>query len=70
MAGLKDKSIIIAGGASGIGKAAALAAAAQGARLTIADLDEIGGGNVADAARAAGAQAQFVRVDIANREEV
>ena len=37
---LKDKTIAITGGASGIGKAMAIRFAAEGARVVVADLTE------------------------------
>jgi NAD(P)-dependent dehydrogenase (short-subunit alcohol dehydrogenase family) len=70
MTDLKDKSLIITGGASGIGKAAVLAAAKYGARLTIADLDDASGQDVCTQARTIGAQAQFLRTDVASSKDV
>jgi NAD(P)-dependent dehydrogenase (short-subunit alcohol dehydrogenase family) len=37
---LKDKSIVVTGGGSNIGRGITLAFAAEGARIIIADLDE------------------------------
>jgi NAD(P)-dependent dehydrogenase (short-subunit alcohol dehydrogenase family) len=70
MTDLKDKSIIITGGASGIGKAAVLSAAKYGARLTIADLDEQGGQDVCAQVKTLGAQAQFLRTDVSSSADV
>jgi NAD(P)-dependent dehydrogenase (short-subunit alcohol dehydrogenase family) len=70
MAGrLKDRICLVTGGASGIGKAAALAFAAEGAILTIADIAP-GGEETARAARDEGAQAAFARCDISAASEV
>jgi 2-hydroxycyclohexanecarboxyl-CoA dehydrogenase len=40
---LKDKSVIVTGGASNIGRAIVLGFAAEGAKITIADLDTAAG---------------------------
>ena len=61
---LKDKVVIVPGGASGIGKATALLFAAEGARVVVADLDRTQGMEIVDAIEAAGGEARFVRVDI------
>ena len=61
---LKDKVVIVTGGASGIGKATALLFAAEGARVVVADLDRTQGMEIVDAIEAAGGEARFVRVDI------
>ena len=61
---LKDKVVIVTGGASGIGKATALLFAAEGARVVVADLDRTQGMETVAAIEAAGGEARFVRVDI------
>ena len=43
MARLKNKVVIVTGGASGVGRDAALLFASEGARVAIADVDESGG---------------------------
>lgn len=58
-----DRSVLITGGASGIGRATALAFAREGAMVTITDLDAEGGTAVADEIRAIGTKALFVRAD-------
>jgi 2,5-dichloro-2,5-cyclohexadiene-1,4-diol dehydrogenase 1 len=68
--GLENLSLIITGAASGIGKAAAMAAAAAGARLTIVDRDEAGGESVRAEALATGAKVQFLKVDVSQEEDV
>ena len=62
---LKDKSVIVTGGGSNIGRAISLAFAREGSHLTIADIDEGQGQKVAAAARAGGAaSAEVVRTDV------
>jgi len=67
---LQDKSIIITGGASGIGRAAAALAAQVGARVTIGDLDEEMGSELVRELQASGSDAQFVRTDVADERQV
>lgn len=67
---IEGKSIIITGAASGMGAAAARLAAADGAKVTLADLSEAGGLAMVDEITAAGGQAQFVRTDISVEEDV
>ncbi|MGE0860893.1 MAG: glucose 1-dehydrogenase [Gammaproteobacteria bacterium] len=65
MAGLlQDKAIIITGGSTGIGRATALRAAREGAKLTIADVNVQDGEAVTAEIKAAGGVAQFVRTDV------
>ena len=45
---LTDKTILIVGGAAGIGSAAAELCAARGARVIVADLDEVAGNQTAE----------------------
>ena len=71
MASLSGKSIVVTGGASGIGRAAVELLVAAGARVTIADLNEAGGHEVLAAAKAGGVgQAQFIRTDVTREESV
>ncbi len=65
MSRFQDKSVIVTGAASGIGRAAAMAFAAEGAMVMVADQNGAGAHAVADAIRALGQRAQSFRVDIA-----
>ena len=68
---LKNKSVIVTGGGSNIGRAIGLAFAREGTHLTIAEIDEVQGDKVATAARAEGAaSAQVVRTDVTRWESV
>jgi NAD(P)-dependent dehydrogenase (short-subunit alcohol dehydrogenase family) len=53
-----DRSIVVTGGGSGIGQAAAIAFAREGGRVTIADLDKARAAAVVEEIRAAGGIAQ------------
>lgn len=68
--GIKGKSIIVTGGSSGIGQAAAFLFTENGAKVTIADVNgEDGESTVAEIGRRGG-EAQFVRTEISNASEV
>jgi NAD(P)-dependent dehydrogenase (short-subunit alcohol dehydrogenase family) len=60
----QNKSVIVTGAGSGIGRAAALAFAAEGANLTVADIDDRNGRDTVAKLRELGARAEFVRVDV------
>ncbi|HEY0970998.1 MAG TPA: glucose 1-dehydrogenase [Gemmatimonadales bacterium] len=62
---LQDKTLIVTGAASGIGRAVALAAAREGANVVVADLAEAGGEETVRliGESAPGAKALFVRAD-------
>ena len=70
MADLKGKSIIITGGASGIGESTSLLAAKRGARVTIADLNQVAGEQLVAKIRADGGVAQFIRTNVADELQV
>jgi len=68
---LKDKSVIVTGGGSNIGRAISLAFAREGVRLTIAEIDEAQGGKTATEARRAGAvAADVVKADVTKVDSV
>jgi NAD(P)-dependent dehydrogenase (short-subunit alcohol dehydrogenase family) len=71
MAGLlKDKSALITGAGSGIGRATALVFAREGARVIVADMAEEGGAHTVRLAREAGAEAHFVKCDVSRAKDV
>jgi 2-hydroxycyclohexanecarboxyl-CoA dehydrogenase len=67
MRGLAGRRVILTGGASGIGRAAALRLAAEGCVLGIFDLDAAG---AQATAQQCGGTAQAYRVDITDRDQV
>ncbi len=67
---LKDKVILITGAAGGIGRATAIAAAREGARLALADLNLEGARDTAALVAQSGGEALTVRADIGRAEEV
>lgn len=58
------KSVLITGAGSGIGRATALAFAAQGAQLVLGDSNAAGGQATARSVQEAGGTAEFVRADV------
>ncbi len=67
---LKDKVVVITGGAAGIGAATARLCAQEGARVVTFDIDVANGTMVQDDIRQSGGDALFVRIDITNEESV
>ncbi len=64
---LKDRVIVVTGGASGIGRAAAHCCAKEGARVGLLDMDREGGEATVREIEASGGTAQGIGVDV--REE-
>ena len=69
-ANVKDKRILITGGASGIGAASAKVLASRGAKVIIADLAKEQGEKVAADARQAGYFVEFHEVDVTSGDSV
>ncbi len=67
---VQDKAIIVTGGASGMGRAAALLLAAHGAKVVVGDRDVEGTRQVCAAIRAKGGTAIEVAFDVGNSAEV
>jgi len=66
----QGKVALVTGGASGIGKATALAFAREGAKVVVADWAEDGGIKTTLEIKAAGGQATFVKVDVSKASDV
>lgn len=67
---LENKSAIVTGGASGIGRATALEMAREGAAVLVADVDAAGGNAAVEEIRSAGGRAEFLRTDVAEEDQV
>ncbi|MGE0485453.1 MAG: SDR family NAD(P)-dependent oxidoreductase [Gammaproteobacteria bacterium] len=67
---LANKSIVITGGSTGIGRAAALRCAAEGAALTIGDINVAAARALCDEITAGGGRAHFVATDVTDSGEV
>ena len=70
MDGLKGKVALVTGGASGIGRATALAFAREGAAVVVADVDVTGGRETLRLIGERGGEAAFVRADVTREPEV
>lgn len=66
----EQKVAIVTGAAAGIGRATALAFAAKGIRVVVADIDEQSGQQVVVDAKQAGGEALFVRCDVTSDADV
>lgn len=70
MADYTNKTVLVTGGASGIGRATALAFAREGAKVVVADIAEAGGQETVQMIRETPGEAIFVRSDVTKWEEV
>jgi NAD(P)-dependent dehydrogenase (short-subunit alcohol dehydrogenase family) len=67
---MKDKTVIITGAASGIGKATAALFAKQGANVVVSDIQESEGNIVVQEIISAGGKASFFKTDVSKPEEM
>jgi len=68
---LKGKSVVITGGGSNIGRAIVLGFAAEGANITIGDIDDKQASTAAELAKQAGAgSVQVVKTDVTDLAQV
>ncbi len=70
MKGLKEKVVIVTGGSQGIGRAAALAFAREGAKVVVADVLVEDGEEIAKMIGDAGGEAIFVKTDVSREDQV
>ena len=68
--GLKDKTAVVVGGASNIGRAISLRLAKEGANVVIADIDQKQAEKVVETVKASGDKATSMTVDVTNYDEV
>lgn len=66
---LKNKTALITGASSGIGRETALLFAREGAQLIIADINENGGEETAALVRAEGGDAYFIKTDVSSAKD-
>ena len=64
---MKDKVVLVTGGAAGIGRATAMRFAEQGAKVIICDVNETNG---QETVKLLGPDASFYKVNVADRQEV
>ena len=67
---LDGKVALITGAGNGMGREASVLFAREGARVVVADFAEDGGAATVEAVRAAGGEAAFVKVDVADDAQV
>jgi 2-hydroxycyclohexanecarboxyl-CoA dehydrogenase len=67
---MQDRTVIVTGGASGIGKATALLLAREGARVIVGDVDEVGGQAVSAQAAVEGLALEFIAFDLTQTQSI
>jgi NAD(P)-dependent dehydrogenase (short-subunit alcohol dehydrogenase family) len=70
MTRLDGKVALITGAGNGMGRVASVLFAREGARIVVADWSDDGGAETVAAVEAVGAEAAFVKVDVAKAEQV
>jgi 3-oxoacyl-[acyl-carrier protein] reductase len=70
MGKFSGKTVLVTGGAAGLGRAYALAFGAEGAHLILADINEAGMSETQALVDAAGATAEWHRVDMADEAQI
>jgi NAD(P)-dependent dehydrogenase (short-subunit alcohol dehydrogenase family) len=67
---VEGKTAIVTGGAKGIGRAACLLLAREGAKVAVTDTDDDAGRDVAERITAMGGQGRYWQLDVGNEKEV
>lgn len=70
MTRLSNRNALVSGGAQGLGRAISRRLAAEGARVTIVDLNEEKGRECVELIEAEGGAASFVKANVAKREDI
>ena len=70
MALLTDRVVMATGAASGIGRAACLIFAREGASVLVTDIDAVGGAETVDLIRDAGGVGEFIALDVADGAQI
>ena len=66
----EDQVVVITGAGNGIGKALALAYADSGAKVVLADVDDVAGMKVTDEIRRKNGESIFVQTNVRNEDEI
>ena len=67
---MRERTVVVTGGASGIGRATAFLLAREGARVIIGDIDAAGGQGTAAEAAAAGLAIEYLPLDLTDRAAI
>jgi NAD(P)-dependent dehydrogenase (short-subunit alcohol dehydrogenase family) len=70
MGSLDGKSILVTGGASGIGEATAVILAREGAKVAVVDMNEENGTRVVESLKAGGCEAIYIHCDVSKESDV
>lgn len=70
MALLDGRIALVTGAGAGIGRATAMKFAQEGAKVVVSDIDQVGGQETVDLARAGGGEASFIRADVSSAADV